>query len=357
MAVITASQCGERATGAEWAWFVYTVDGQAVAELTEARSRALGFDLRGPATAKFEIDGHSLQGAGLLELACDLYVYRDRELLFRGRLGSTDDDLSADQHTTSWTAVDYRGMLDTRIYEIDTTYTNLPQADIAWAAVMIAQDGPGGPLGITRGPLQPAPVARTELVEADTRVDEALDRFQDYADGFEWWIDPELRFQAYTWRGISRDDFPLAWGTTATAIRRSYDTTRFANWVRVRGGRPEGADQDTPEPFADRSANLAIRPEGRIARTVNNSDLKDQAAVNAAADQLLADSLNPPATYAVTLRPGIWRGAGDLWLGDTAPFVLRSGRLDIATTARVNQLDIALGDNGDETVALTVGTE
>jgi len=340
----------------DWAWVAQTVQGQALGDLTFARGRSVSFDLRGPCTAKFQIDGRAEQARDLEELQCDLVLWRGSERMLRARLGSPDDDLDADRHTTNFSAVDYRGVLGARIDEGGRTYAGWQQDNIGWDAVFNAQVGAGGALGITRGDSRAAPVVRTEVLDVDTPWDKFLDRFQDYEDGFEWWIDPELRFQQASWRGVSHPDFPLAWGTSISKLKRAGDTSRYANWVRVRGGRPEGAGSEAPEPYADRWApNLGSLRQGRIARVVSNSDLKDQAAVNAAAEQLLADSLNPPAAYVATLLPGLWQGPSDVWLGDEVPLIVKSGRLEIDTTARVQQLDIELDEEGRETVTLTVG--
>jgi len=348
-----------------WAWVAETVNGQALGELTEARGRRASFDLRGPCTAGFQVDGRSHQALGLTELATDLVVWRDQTRLFRGRLGSTDDDLDADRHTTTWSAVDYRGLLGARIDPPGRIWFEYLQDDIGWECISIAQSYDNGNLGITRGNIRPAAVVRTETSAADTPVDTVLDRFRDYADGFEYWIDPELRYQSATWRGVNRPDFPLVWGGTITALKRSYDTSLYANWVRVRGGRPdrpEPTDEEPdppepPEPVADRwASDLPVRREGRIMRVVNNSDLNTQETVDAAADQLLADSLNPPAAYTCTLTRGLWNGPQDVWLGDRVPLIVRSGRLNVAAQARVSQIDIELDDEGNETVQLTVGT-
>lgn len=347
-----------------WAWVAATVAGQALGELTMARDRQLAFDARGPATAQFSLDGEGEQGDELRELANDLFVWRNRELLFRGRLGAVDDDLNADRHAVSWSAVDYRGLLAARFIPQDWTYETTLQGDIAWNLIDWAQQESifgatvgGGSLGITRGPERPAAIARTEVVEADETFDSVLDRFQDYETGFEWWIDPQLRFQCATWRGVDHADFPLAWGTSLLSLKRTVDTGLYANYVRLRGGKPED-DPDAPELVSDRwSPGLATgqHREGRIMRAVQNHDLKARMAVAAAADQLLADSLSPPAVYSCTLAPELWNGPSDCWLGDTLPLIVRSGRLRIAETARVSQLDISIDDDGNEQISLVVG--
>lgn len=339
-----------------WTWVAETVDGRPLGELTEARGRKVTVDLRGPATCEFTLDGRSDQARELEELRTDLFAWRDREPVFRGRLGSTDDDLDADRHTVSFSAVDYRGILGARHDLTGRVYDGWWQDDIGWNLVQVAQSWDGGPLGITRGPSRAAPVQRTEVIDVDTPIDEALDRFQDYAQGFEWWIDAGLQYQAATWRGAWRPDLPIEWGTAATKLKRAYDTGAFANWIRVRGGRPEGVSMEEPEPVADRWApDLATRPEGRIGRIVQNFDLKDQAAVDAYAEQLLADTLVVPSAYTANLTPGLWRGPSHIWVGDTLPVVVRSGRLDVARVGRVAVLAITIDEEGEEQVEVTFG--
>ena len=341
---------------ADWVFIAATVDGQMIEELSLARDRKAGFDLRGPANASFSIDGRSGQARQLRALQSDLLVYRNHELIFRGRLGSGNNTIDPDRHTVTFSAVDYRGVLAARIDPSGREYTNLPQADIAWQLVTLGQSGLGGPLGITRGAQRATGVYRTELVEADTPIDTVLDRFQDYDDGFEWWIDPELRFQCATWRGIDKPSFPITAALTVHSIDRSVDTGLYANWVRLRGGRPEGASVDDEAPFADRwAANLAARPEGRISRVETNTDLVTQAQVDAAAAALLADSLAPPAAWTATLTPDRWAGPADAWLGDRIPIVVHDGCLDEQGTARIFQLDLDIDEDGNETVKATLG--
>lgn len=85
-----------------------------VVQLTTARSRKLTFKLTEPSSLTFDVDGRSLEALDLVELATDVHATRDGEVLFTGRLGSTEDTLDDKAHTTSCNVVDTRGLLARR---------------------------------------------------------------------------------------------------------------------------------------------------------------------------------------------------------------------------------------------------
>ena len=58
--------------------------------------------------------------------------------------------------------------------------------------------------------------------------------------------------------------------------------------------------------------------------------------------------------YTLTLSAGRWAPA-DAWLGDTVRLIVKSGRLDVDTEARITAASITIDDNGRETVAPTAG--
>lgn len=456
---------------AAWAWVLGQLTAQGggapprvdmIGPMERAQGRRLEFNLRGACRATWTVDGLDEHARFISELTTDLFVWRNRELFFRGRVGSCDDDISADGHEMSCSAVDYRGLLERRVLLIPHDYFLWNPEHIGLEMLNIAQldiEGytGGGSLGFLVGQggddldIKPGRPLVTEFFDADTNVMQNIDRFQDYdgdVAGFEWWVDPhpdwqedaarQLIFRTRSWRGYERDDFPLVLGTTVDAVRRQFDTAAYANHVIVRGGKPDmpidppdierGDDPDAdivwigepggqtwgsapnnrytmrtdartwpagryipdarwyqpppgpdgkenkqdrtlwywngsawqrgdelPEPWQTRQAgDWHRRPMGRISRTANDSDLKTQEAVDAAADAMLYDCLRPAASFDVDLRDGIWKGPADCWLGDRVPLYVRSGRLDTTTTARVWTVAIDIDEAGDEKVSMTL---
>jgi hypothetical protein len=74
---------------------------------------------------------------------------------------------------------------------------------------------------------------------------------------------------------------------------------------------------------------------------------------------LLAEKQLVRSSFTVTLRNGDsdlirWGGPTDIGLGDTCRMVVRSGRLDINRLVRVFEIRVGIGEDDNETVALTL---
>lgn len=323
-------------------------------ELTRALSRKLTVRLTGTSEASCTLDGTSEQAQAVNELATDLLVWRDGQPLHRGRIGATSDDLSADGHTVQLAAPDYRALLDRRMWLTDTTHTAEDPTAIAWAAIAYTQAQTGGNLGITD---HSTPVGTTVdyTAAAGETIRKTIDTLaqggeQDTGAGFDWDITPDLTFTTWGKRGVEQQ-FTLDWGGNVLAVKRSVDPSAYANAVRASGSSGLTAEyREAPD--------LATRPEGRFDSQVGLPDITGQQLLSGAADRLLADLLPDAETvnpsYTVTLRPDRWT-PDDLWVGDTTLLVIRSGRLDVVATCRVTELDCTVGDDGSETITVTLG--
>lgn len=395
---------------ARWDWLVANLGGEVLGELSQARGRSLEFDLKAPASAKWSIDGRHEQAKLAKELTTDLLCYRDRRLIFRGRIASSDDDIDAEEHKVNFSAVDYGGVLGARILDDNGSYEGRDAFDIGWDLVVWASFGRVQPvwsdLRITRGP-RPAGMGALPrpvwTVTAETTVLQALDDLSDVFPGFDWWVDPSKVFHMASPRGVVRPDFPLVLGTTVTKVHRQLDTQAYGNRIRVRGGKPDNPDderrvdtpaqlpaqggfffdawwvgaadarqdrnlyvwtpygwlamEEMPVPSSDRwAADLGARTEGRIDRVHSNSDLKTVPETDAAADFQLSLVGNLRPSYSFTLRPDrpFWDPEA-CWLGDVCDYVIHSGRLDVHDTDRVQQLSISLDESDVETVTVTLG--
>ena len=340
---------------ARWQFVAATAAGEPVADLLGARSRKVTFRRDGPCEASWSMDGRwsAITGnppdaAVVKELLNDVLVYRDGDLLFRGRIGPTEDTVDADSHTVSMAAVDYRGYLDRRILYAAQTYTATDQAGIAWALVDYANTRIGGDVGITRGTGQTTGVNRDRNYEAGKSIGEALDELGRVIGGFDWEVDPWLRLNVYSpSRGTIRD-FVAEYGSNVARVSRSVDPGSYANAVRSTG------DTALTTAVTLNAATLATRPERRFDLAVSDPDVKVQQTVQDRASAALAIAEVIQPSYTVTLRPGRW-SPGDVWLGDVTKIVVRSGRLDVNTSERVEEISVSVGDDGSETVELTYG--
>lgn len=319
-------------------------------ELSRANGRKLTFRLMDASDAGFTINARTEQAEAIEELASDLKCWRNGDLLFRGRFGATQDQISPDNHTLDATAVDYRGLLERRITYADETlaYDQADQEAIAWQLIANTQARTGGNLGITRRTGQTTGVLRDRTYEAGKPVGEAIQQLSELDDGFDWTITPELEFQVhYPSRGFS-SPMVLEYGGAVRSVARSVDPSGFANAWRVSGA--EGADAVTVE-----SADLATDPRGRFDRQAGFPDVSEPSTLQAKADYLLARHEQLTAAYAVELAPQAWAGPDDLWLGDVAMVVIRSGRLNVIEAQRVYEIGVDVSADGSETVRVTLG--
>lgn len=323
----------------------FAVGNLAIAELTAARSRRLDFALDESAKASWAMPGRHPQTRLVDELETDILVSRDGVALFRGRTNASEDTLSANVHTTTFAATDYRGMLYRRIAWPGSTVTfaAVDQAQIAAQLIRDAETR-GPPLGIsTSGPINTA-VLRDRTYDVGANVGELIANLGRVQNGFDWDVSPDLRFRVW-WpaRGTQTVTFTAEYGRTVTDVRRTIASGEFANALRFSG------DDGVP------AVTRVITPgnEGRWEDQQGDTDLTTTKALNETADGAIVRASNLEPSYQLTLTPGIW-SPGLVWLGDLVRIVIRSGRLDVNTTSRVVAVSIDLGEDGQETVQLQV---
>lgn len=85
-------------------------------------------------------------------------------------------------------------------------------------------------------------------------------------------------------------------------------------------------------------------------------DVTTQAELDDTGRRRLAELSKVAPGYTLGLRDGWWQGPGHVWLGDTVRLLVNSGRLHEDVELRVQQLDLTLGNDGEQQLSLTVGT-
>ena len=353
------------------------IRGNAIGEVTNATARQFMFFLRDTCTASFQMDALDPQAQMIDELSTDLMLWRDSTLMYRGRFGASQDTLGSpgggsavsgdpDTHTVQLSAVDYRGMLGYRIFPADTTYTNVDQGQIAWQMINSSETRLAGAFGITQGRV-PTSIQRTITQTAGSIVEESINDLALLDNGFDWEISPTLQFN--TWPIPSQGSLnqlgrgqnigmTLNYGDNVMAAQRSLDATLYANLIRYTGGTPSGATT----PLVSNvdivtnllyEANFNIR--GRWEGIDSNTNILNQAALNAAALGDLVRRAAAIPSYTLTLTPNWWDPI-QLWLGDIVSVIVNHGRLAENFVGRVSEIDIYIGDDAnDETVVVTIG--
>lgn len=342
---------------ARWTWIAATAAGVQQAELTVASGRTISWKLGAGATAKFSLDGRHILAPLIDELATDVIVLRDGVRLFRGRIGATSDTLDASTHKTSIDIADYRAILQRRIWwNATTTYTGIEQGTIAWNLISHTQGQTGGNLGITQGAGAVTGVTTTRTVEPGVIIGGELDTLAEAGDpsagtgaGFDWEIAADLAFNIfYPSRGQSKPTVILEYGGSIESITRQVAPSAYANAVRVSGSAAGIAGTAV-------ATDVGTRSEGRWDHQEGDTTILTSPAAAARAARILTDLDGLDPSYTCVLRAGWWEGPTHLFIGDTVPAVIRSGRLNVQTSLRVTELSVTLGESGEEKVSVTLG--
>jgi microcystin-dependent protein len=322
--------------------------GENLGELNAATARKIDFALDGAATATFGLPGDHPTAQLIAELAVDLLVVRDDVALFRGRIGTSSDTLTADAHTCTFSAVDYRGLLDRRQLWSDSvlSYRQVDQAAVAWTMVADTQSRPGGNLGIIAGYGPSTGVLRDLDYQPGQPIGTAIAQLGDLANGFEWEIDANRRLNIFYPQRGNTTGIDLVYGQQVTGVQRSLSSTTYANAVRYSGQQGLLAVETEADP---------IDPEtGRFEVQVGNTAMQVQAQVQDAATAELATAQVLVPGYTVDLVEGWWDPT-QLWLGDLVNLVVHAGRLQVNDEQRVVGVTITYDDAGGETVQVSLG--
>jgi hypothetical protein len=334
--------------GTRWDLIAMTPESEALGDLVGATSKKFVFRLDEPSTVEWSMSGDDPGAAVCDELSTDVEAWRNGVRLFRGRVGATSDEVGPDEHRVSFSAVDYRGLLNRRIVWATTTFLGADQSTIGWQLIAEAQALTGGAMGITDGAADTG-VTRNRTYEAGKNVGEAITELSKVIDGFEWDISPEREFRVwYPERGVA-SDFVAVWGDTITALSRQVDPSQYANAIRF-----SGADGVTPTTRTAPDLDSGLYP-GRFELQAGDTDITNTTTLGEKADAELAERAVIRPSYTVTLAPGVWDGPATFWLGDLCRLVVRRGRLDVDTEARVHEIAVTDDGDGGETVEVTFG--
>lgn len=334
--------------------------------LANAKGRKANFKLIAPSAASFTMRGDDELAHHVDEYATDLHLLRRNragvvEQLYRGRIGTPEDELTGSGHSMAVPSLDYRGVLERRILASGSqvTWTTQDRFDIAWGLITQAQNKTGGDYGIARG-VGTMGKTSTETWELGDSIGTTLQEFSQADTGFDWDIVPDgpsgLTWMAWPERGTDNGVI-LQWGGAAVESMKRTLPDDYANMVRVSGQPPEGSS--TPpaihEGLATGIADPLLFPQGRWDKAFG-TNLTTTAAIASRRDWLLDYHQVVRPSYTVKLAAGFWDGPSHIWLGDPVRLVAVSGkRLRVDTVLRVSEIDISISDEGEESVSLSVG--
>lgn len=313
---------------------------------------SMSFALKDTCKVSFNLNELDPLAQKIAELQTDLWVFRNRELIFRGRVGPSQDTLDGDSGYVSFTAFDYRGVLKRRSIYDDDIYFWYDEdiAVIAKNCLDAVQGRTGGNLGITTGIGFPTlGVVRNEVeFTPGTSVASGLDSLQESKlRGFDWEVSPELELNLWAQRGIAPAVRHIEYNGAIKNLTRDYKTDEFANAARASGG-------EIPEPIILEDPNVGTDERGRWEAEVSWPDVETQEILEDRTEYLLEQVNRVPEEYSVDLREGHWQGPSSLWLGDETILVVNFGRLGESKTVRVHEITLSPDGDGGEQVKATL---
>ena len=324
--------------------YTWQITGPEDRELAGALGRRIDFAVDAPAVARFQLDGYGEEAAAIESFGTDLVVYRDGTKIFRGRITSEQDQISASNHVASFSAVDYRGLLSHRLVDAVLTWSAIDQGTIAWDLVDHTQGKSEGDLGITQGLGTTSGTTRDRTIEVGTKIGEAITSLGRLQNGFEWTINPDLELDRWYPRRGADDGVQLDYGGLITSLTRTLTPAEFANVVVV------GGSNETTPVQGEKSGSYGN--QGRWEQFRGYPTIKEQDTLDDRADWLLSELALVKPGYACQVTPGAWEGPNHLWIGDTVGLQVTSGRLAVDVPQRVVTLGLEVTDSDNEVLYL-----
>lgn len=344
----------------------------------DARSIRLEQTLGQPARLTFAVDGHDAAALQTQELAHEIRAWRDDLEMCRGVIVASQDTVSEQVHTVTFTAVDPLGLLDRRWLTQPLSFAQVEQDTIAGvlldrgsAGLTISTGVPFGlgsdlPLTLTQcdpaGNLRaPTGRLRDRTYVEGTNVLEALQNLSAVIDGFD--LDcrpvPGAGFEAndelrifYPHMGKLIDGWMLEWGSTVSSLDRTVNDDTYANYVRVIGQSEEDEPQLYGEARTPDAGDIITNPAGVWMTSLASADVTVQSTLIEQAAGELEYSILLPAYSLQMVSDAYTPDAFDL--GDTIRLRIQSGRLNVDTWARVVGRTWIVGDDGQEDVEIQV---
>jgi hypothetical protein len=322
-------------------------------ELTMARQRQLAFHVDESATLQFTIDGSDPALQYITELVTDCWVYRNGVLLFRGRIGSTQDilDGEADTYDVSVTCFDYREWLKRQVLHLSHVWSfrNTAQSAIITDLINYAVVTPSGIKPTIHFDMSKMP---TTKVDYDVTVGSGTNEAIGNMSGFGWQVFPDapttLMLRAISpWYYNINPNFVLEYGSTVAKITRTLDTATFANSVLYTG------DMKLTPTMVD-APGIASAPQGRLSVCLSNPSIVKATQLHNVAANAAVTLQNVTPTWSCDLAPGSWQSNVDAWIGDICRFVVKKGRLNVNDQYRITDLTITVDDDSSHADQVSV---
>jgi hypothetical protein len=164
----------------------------------------------------------------------DVYVYRNDDIVWGGRLRNVTGALSGGDDYVTLVASGFMVLLKKRL--AISPQTNTDAGEIIWNWIDESQDLPNGDLGITLGTIVPSKDRDRTYLENTTIYDEAV-QLTEVKDGIDIEVTQTKVFNAYYPQGTDKSSSVIfSWGKNIERLDFGFDFSDPVNQAIVLGG-------------------------------------------------------------------------------------------------------------------------
>lgn len=249
-------------------------------------------------TFSFSCPGDSLPGVGISELATDIWLYLDGNLIERFRVLEVVQEWTYDgRNTIAVSCCCYRRLLASRYVNSPLTYTGVSQGTIVWNLIQHTQAQTNGTLGITLGSSGPS-VPRDRAYEIGANILESIIELSQIAQGIVWKINAtgSLVVTQIPTTYPTPNSQPIVLGANALSITKPSGSALFGNVAIVTG------DSVVTTPVVVNAVGLATDPRGRWEKFRGLPQEQTQANLTQQGNGIVTESQSPQIVYDFTLE-------------------------------------------------------
>jgi hypothetical protein len=306
-------------------------------------------------TANIDIPWYASGLPSVTDLVSDIVLLRGTVRMYRLRVLDSEDVLSREGHTVRLTCVSYEEILRVGRIIYTTAEMTGDQLSLAWDIVQLAQARQD--LGITRY-TTPVGTSKTVQLIAGATTAETIDKFAAEDDGFDWWIDQDLKFHCQEPRRETVIDAEWSWGAEIAEMSKQSSVESYVSATYVTGATsevtiPGGATYPPPSPAV---REVDTMPYGRWEKTFSYPNIVTNASLVKRADWHLGVGSRLRPVYSVVLEQGVWSPSVKLG-GVVSIRAQANDRVNFKVPARIEELQLAITADGGETVSMLLRAE
>ena len=297
------------------------------------------------------LDFSQLFGSGIYELR----VKRGNRYLVGGKILYVRPELTSDISTVTVTAYGFLDLFKSRyIHSAAITYSATDLSQVLWNFINYTQGLSNGNVGVTMGTLATSRSITDTWQPYASSIKEIFTGITERKDSIDFEFTYNKVFNTY-YPGIGTDKTELrfAYPGNIRGLSLPFDATELGNVAVVRG---QGNGDIQPIQTRHDTASQAVYT--RWEKIDDHPQVTVTATLNDYGDELLRMYANPTAIPEITVDGTQEPYLGAYWIGDRVKLDVAAGSAFSALnnqTWKINEIDVAIGEDDDETIKWKVG--